>query len=163
MEAYLRAYSEAYGLETVALRFSNAYGPWSIHKSSVVAAFIKAYLKGGPMRINGSGEQTRDFVHVEDIAAVVLECLDAPAERVAGEVFQVGAGQETSLLQLARLLFDVGSGQGPIEHAVPSPGDVPRNVSDIGRARAVLGYEPRVALHDGLAETVQWFRHNWRA
>ena len=158
VEAYLRAYGAAYGLEGVALRFANAYGPRSAHKSSVVSAFVRAYLSGGPLVIRGDGHQTRDFVYVSDIAAAVLACLDASAEAVAGEVFQVGTGRETSLLDLAETLFEVGGRSVPIAHQQPSAGDVPRNVSDISKARRVLGYEPRVDLRDGLAETLEWFR-----
>ena len=162
IEAYLRAYGQAYGLEGVALRFANAYGPWSAHKNSVVAAFVKAYMGGGPLIIRDTGEQTRDFVYASDVAAMVLACLDAPAELVAGEIFQVGTGQETSLLELARLLFEVGGAEVPIAHEAASPGDVPRNVSDISKSRRVLGFAPQVALRDGLRQTLAWFRDNWR-
>jgi UDP-glucose 4-epimerase len=163
MEAYLRAYYEAFGVESVSLRFANAYGPYSAHKSAVVAAFIKRYLAGGPLRINGTGEQTRDFVHIDDVAAIVLACLEAPADTIANQVLQVGTGTETSLLQLAELIFEAGGSAVPIDHSPPSPGDVPRNVSDITKARELLGYEPRVALGGGIADTLQWFRENWRA
>lgn len=161
IEAYLRAYGQAYGLDGVALRFANAYGPWSAHKTSVVAAFVKAYVRGGPLLIRGSGEQTRDFVFVDDVSAMVLACLDAPAQDVAGETFQVGSGVETSLQQLARLLFEVGGGEVPVEHGEPSPGDVPRNVSNIAKAQRALGWSPSVSLRDGLAQTVAWFRDSW--
>jgi UDP-glucose 4-epimerase len=162
VEAYLRAYFEAYTLETVALRFSNAFGPWSAHKTSVVAAFVKAYLRGGPIQINGTGRQTRDFVHVDDVTSVVLACLDAPAQNVAGEVFHVGTGRETSLLDLAQLIFDVYGHQVEIEFAPASPGDVPRNVSDVSKARHILGYAPQVELRDGIGRTLRWFNDNWR-
>jgi UDP-glucose 4-epimerase len=157
-EAYLRAYHHAFGMETVALRFANAYGTWSAHKTSVIAAFVKAYLRGGPLVINGTGRQTRDFVHVDDVAAMVIACLDAPADLVAGEIFQVGSGTETSLNQLAKLLFRVGGRAVPIEHGPASPGDVPRNYSDIMKARQVLGFAAKVGLRDGLLRTLDWFR-----
>lgn len=162
IEAYLRAYHEAYGMASVALRFANAYGPWSAHKSSVAAAFIKAYLRGGPLIIRGTGDQTRDYVYVSDIAAVVLACLDAPASAISGDVFQVGTGVETSLRELADILFEVGGGSVPIQREPASLGDVARNVSSIGHAREVLGWAPIVPLRDGLAQTVDWFRANWR-
>jgi UDP-glucose 4-epimerase len=162
IETYLRAYQAAYGLSGVALRFANAYGPWSAHKGSVVAAFIRAYLAGGPLIIRGDGRQTRDFVHVDDVAAIVLACLDAPAELVTNQIFQVGTGQETSLLELAQTLFEVGGGPVPIRHEPPSAGDVPRNVSDISKATRVLHYSPKIGLSDGLADTLDWFRGNWR-
>ena len=162
IEAYLRAYGQAYRMEGVALRFANAYGPWSGHKNSVVAAFIKAYLAGGPLIVRGTGEQTRDFIHVADVSAMVAACLDAPAELVASQVFQVGTGHETSLLELARQLFEAGGAQVPIQHKAASPGDVPRNVSDISRATETLGFAPRVGLAEGLRQTIEWFRDNWR-
>jgi UDP-glucose 4-epimerase len=158
VEAYLKAYTAAYGLEGVSLRFSNAYGPWSRHKTSVVASFIRAYLYGGPLIVKGDGTQTRDFVHTSDVAAAVLAALDAPADSVAGEVFQVATGVETSLLALAELIFEAGGGSVPIEHQPPSAGDVSRNVSDISKARRVLAYEPGVELAEGVAATLHWFR-----
>lgn len=158
VEAYLRAYTEAYAMEGVALRFSNAYGPYSAHKTSVVASFIRAYLDGGPLVIRGDGQQTRDFVHVADVAAAVIAALDADAASVSGEVFQVATGIETSLIELAELLFEVGGAPVEIRHEAPSAGDVPRNVNDISKARRVLGYQPAVSLGDGLASTLDWFR-----
>lgn len=157
-EAYLRAYHHVHGIEGVALRFANAYGPRSAHKSSVVAAFVRAYLDGGPIVIRGDGRQTRDFVHVTDVTSVVVAALDAPSASVAGEVFQVGTGRETAVLELAEQLFEVGGHSVQIEHQPPSAGDVPRNVSDISKAQRILNYEPRVALRDGLADTLDWFR-----
>ena len=158
IESYLRAYGDAYGLEAVALRFANAYGPWSAHKTSAISAFVKAYLAGGPLTIRGTGAQTRDFVYLDDVVSVVLACLDAPAEKIRGEVFQVGTGEETSLNELVAMLFEVGGGTVEVEHLDQSPGDVPRNVSDISKARRVLGYEPAAPLAEGLRQTVEWFR-----
>jgi UDP-glucose 4-epimerase len=163
VEAYLRAYGKAYGLETIGLRFANAYGPRSAHKSSVVASFVKAYLGGGPLEIRGSGEQTRDFIHVSDVAAMLLTCLDAPPGLVAGEILQVGTGVETSLLTLAQTLFEVGGHEVAIEHREPSAGDVARSVGDVEKARRVLGWTASVALQDGVDETLKWFREHWRA
>ncbi len=162
VEAYLRAYGAAYGLEGVSLRFSNAFGPWSAHKTSVVASFIRSYLAGGPLVIRGDGRQTRDFVHTADVAAAVLAALDAPPEKVAGETFQVATGIETSLLELAEMVFEAGGARCEIVHEPPSAGDVPRNFSDISKARRVLGYEPAVELREGLATTLQWFREHHR-
>ena len=100
------------------------------------------------------------FVHVNDITAMVLACLDAPAEKVAGETFQVGTGRETTLLELAAAIMRAGGEDVAIQHAAPSPGDVARNVSDISKAERVLGYTPRVTLETGIAGTLEWFRDN---
>ncbi len=157
IEAYLRAYGAAYGMATVALRFSNAYGPWSAHKESAVASFIRAYLEGGPIVIRGSGKQTRDYVHVDDVAAAVISAADR-APIVAGEIFQIGTGVETSLAELLAMLFQAGGGPVPVTHEPASAGDVARNVSDISKARELLDFDPRVELRAGLASTLEWFR-----
>lgn len=157
VEAYLHAYHRSYGLVATALRFSNAYGPYSLHKVSVVAAMTKAYLAGRPLSIYGDGSQTRDFVHVDDLVALVLLAIEAPREQVAGEVFQAGTGRETSVAELARELLRAGRLPGTIEHLPPRHGDVARSFSDVSKAERVLGYRPSVALSDGLRSTIHWF------
>jgi UDP-glucose 4-epimerase len=156
-EGYLHAYHESYGVATTALRFSNSYGPYSLHKISVVAAFTKACLAGRALTVYGDGSQTRDFVHVDDLVDLLLRVVDAPAELVAGEVFQAGTGRETSVRRLAETLLAVGGRPGSIEYLPPRHGDVARNYSDISKAAERLGYRPRVELADGLRRTIEWF------
>ena len=86
-----------------------------------------------------------------------MAVLDAADEAVSGQTFQLGSGRETSLLDLAEVLFAAGGKRVPIEHRAPSAGDVARNYSDIGKARTVLGYAPAVELADGLRQTLDWF------
>lgn len=157
-EGYVMAYAESYGLAASAIRFSNSYGPYALHKVSVVAAFMKAYLAGRPLVVYGDGSQTRDFVHVDDLVAQLLLTLDAPADLVAGEIFQAGSGRETSVLTLAQTLLEVGGRPGRIEHAPARHGDVARSSSDIRKAARILGYRPRVELPEGLTRTLAWFR-----
>ena len=90
------------GWPPCALRFSNAYGPRSLHKRSVVAAWLRAALGGESVTIHGDGGQTRDFVHVDDLARRRQAALLAPVDTVAGELFQVGTGRETTIAGLAR-------------------------------------------------------------
>jgi UDP-glucose 4-epimerase len=156
-EAYAQAYAATYGIAACALRFSNAYGPFSLHKKSVVAAWLRAALGGEPITIHGDGEQTRDFVYVEDLGRAVLSALDAPEERVAGELFQAGTGRETTVNELAA---EIGRAIGrPIDvrREPARAGDVRRNVSRVDKAAAVLGYRAEVALDEGLARTARWF------
>jgi UDP-glucose 4-epimerase len=156
-EAYCQAYAATYGIAACALRFSNAYGPFSLHKKSVVAAWLRAALGGEPVTIHGDGEQTRDFVFSGDLAAAVVAALDAPEEVVAGELFQVGTGRETTINELAAA---IGAAVGrPIEivHEATRAGDVRRNVSRVDKAAARLGYRAAVALDEGLARTARWF------
>lgn len=156
-EAYCQAYAATYGLAACALRFSNAYGPRSLHKKSVVAAWLRAALTGGPITIHGDGHQTRDFVFVDDLAAAVVAALDAPEAVVAGELFQVGTGRETTINALAGSIGRAAGRELEVRHAAGRPGDVRRNVSRVDKAATVLGYRARVGLDEGLERTAAWF------
>jgi UDP-glucose 4-epimerase len=157
-EAYCQAYAATYGMAACALRFSNAYGPRSLHKKSVVAAWLRAALAGEPVTIHGDGEQTRDFVFVEDLAAAVVAAIDAPEEIVAGELFQVGTGRETTINALAVAVGRAVGRDLEIQHAQARAGDVRRNVSRVDKAADRLGYRAAFQLDDGLAETAAWFK-----
>ncbi len=156
-EAYVSAYASTYGIAGCALRFSNAYGPRSLHKKSVLASWLRAAIAGDPITIYGDGEQTRDFVHVDDLAAAIEAALGAPASSVAGRVFQVGTGRETSVNELARALEGAVGRSLPIRHEPSRAGDVERNVSRVDRAATVLRWRAGIALADGLASTATWF------
>ena len=156
-EAYCQAYAATYGMAACALRFSNAYGPRSLHKKSVVAAWLRASLAGEPVTIHGDGEQTRDFVFVGDLAAAVVAALDAPEAVVAGELFQVGTGRETTINELAIAIGEAVGRPLEVRHAPARAGDVRRNVSRVDKAAAGLGYRAFVALEAGLVETARWF------
>jgi UDP-glucose 4-epimerase len=156
-EAYCQAYAATYGMAACALRFSNAYGPRSLHKKSVVAAWLRAALAGEPVTIHGDGEQTRDFVFADDLGAAVVAAIDAPEEIVAGELFQVGTGRETTINALAVAVGRAVGRDLEIHHAPARAGDVRRNVSRVDKAADRLGYRAAVPLEAGLAETAAWF------
>jgi UDP-glucose 4-epimerase len=154
-EVYGHAFQVAYGLPFTAVRFSNVYGPFSLHKTSVVAAFVRQAIAGEPITINGDGRQTRDFVHVDDLVGGILGALAAPPK--APRLVQLGSGVETSVLELVEAL-ERAVGRSLVRvHGPTRPGDVSRNVSDISGARIELGYEPKVGLAEGVAATVRWF------
>lgn len=154
-EGYCSAYFASYGLPTVALRFSNVYGPGSYQKGSVVAAFLRCVLAGTPLVIRGDGRQTRDFLHVDDLCQAVLA---AAARDCSGRVFHIAAGHETTIGDLAATILRVTGSTGPVEHHPALVGEVRRNCARIDRARDVLGYAPAVALEDGLRRTWAWFQ-----
>jgi len=156
-EAYVAAYAATYGLAACALRFSNAYGPRSLHKKSVVATWMRATLSGAPLTIHGDGEQTRDFVHVDDLAAAVMAALDAPERRVTGGVFQVGTGRETTVNELASALETALGRPLDTRHEPVRAGDVLRNASRVDRAAEHLGWRSSISLTDGLQMTAAWF------
>jgi UDP-glucose 4-epimerase len=162
VEGYLHAYAESYGMATLSLRFANAYGPYSLHKRSVVPAFILAALRGRPLTVHGDGRQGRDLVHADDLVALIMAALDAPPEGIAGRVLQAGSGRLTSIRDLAEAIAGaVGGAIGDevrIARAEPREGDVQGAACDVTLGRELLGWQPRVPLTDGLCRAVDWFR-----
>jgi UDP-glucose 4-epimerase len=158
-EAYCRAFAAAFGMDTVALRFSNVYGPFSAHKKNAVPTFIKHCLSGDPIVIYGDGGQTRDFIHVEDLADAILRA--STAEGIGGEVFQVATGVETSIADVASLVKDVVGGETEIRFEDKRAGEVYRSRADIGKARRVLGFDPKIDLREGIGRTSAWYREHW--
>ena len=158
-EAYCSAYFRTFGVETVALRFGNVYGPLSSHKSSVIARFIKRAMRGEVLEIYGDGTQTRDFIYVEDLTRAVK--LAATAEGVGGEVFQIATNAETSVREmideLLPVLATVGIKDIEVRQTAPRLGDVMRNYSDTSKAARMLGWQSEVDLEEGLRRTVRWF------
>jgi len=158
-EGYCSAYHHCFGVETVVLRFGNVYGEGSGHKSSVVAKFIREALAGRPMEIYGDGTQTRDFIHISDLVAAIRQAANVPG--IGGETFQIATAAETTVQELADELSAAMEAEGLPRPALgrgPSRrGDVARNYSDTAKARARLGWEARVGLHDGLRRTVRFF------
>lgn len=154
-EGYCLAYYGSWGLGTVVLRFANVYGPYSVHKSSVVAKFFKDILVKGEITIHGDGQQTRDFVYVGDLARSIQLALESG---VQGEVFQVASGKETSISELATLVQElVVAPYVEVQFGPLRQGDVCRNYSVVDKARRVLGWAPRVDLKKGLDKTFAWW------
>jgi len=160
-ELYCRVFSTLYHLETVCLRPFNVYGPRqnpASEYSGVVSRFVERLLAGDPPVIEGDGEQSRDFVFVDDIVAACLLAAEAPG--VGGRVFNVGSGRATTINDLARLLAKaVAPGKAiPPVYREARPGDVRLSLASIDEARRRLGYAPSVELADGLARTAEWLR-----
>jgi UDP-glucose 4-epimerase len=156
-EAYCQAYAGSFGMRTVALRFSNVYGPFSAHKKNAVPNFIKRCLRGEPLDVYGDGSQTRDFIHVDDLCDGIVRALDAG---LGGEVFQLATGVETSVLELAELARRVTGVAGDLRFHPGRAGEVYKSRADISKARRLLGFEPRVGLAEGVDRTAAWYRDN---
>ena len=155
-EAYCSAFAASHGLNTVALRFSNVYGPRSYSKGSVIPIFIRQILDGKPVTIYGDGDQTRDFVHALDIAKAIHLSL---TKKGLGnfELIQIGTGQETSINELYEKLEKIFAGKGyTLEsfHAKERQGEIRRSYNDITKAKRILGFKPTIALEQGLKDTV---------
>lgn len=151
-EAYCSAFFRTYGVETVTLRFSNVYGPGSSRKSSAVAKFIKDGLSGEPMTVYGDGTQTRDFIFVQDLVGAIFKA--GTVDGVAGELFQISTGVETSINDLISNLEKTFANNGrffpPCQFSKARNGDVRRNYSDPSKAKSLLGWAVSVSLKDGL-------------
>jgi UDP-glucose 4-epimerase len=157
-EAYCSAYARTFGVATVALRFGNVYGPGSAHKESVVAKFIRHAFAGEALPVYGDGNQTRDFVFVEDLVRAIR--LASTATDVGGEVFQIAAARETTVIELATALATALVAEGLPEPRIDFQsarlGDVRRNYADTSKARRLLGWTPQIDLGEGLRRTVRW-------
>ncbi|HNQ35290.1 MAG TPA: NAD-dependent epimerase/dehydratase family protein [bacterium] len=158
-EHYGYIFTRQFGLPVTCLRYFNVFGERQSLEDEyavVIPKFITCMLKGERPPVHGDGTQSRDFTPVENVAEATLLAVRNPA--AAGLVFNVGCGREHSILNLvAELNRILGSNLEPLFTPV-RPGDVMRTLADIGRARRVLGYEPRVSFADGLARTVEYFK-----
>jgi UDP-glucose 4-epimerase len=159
-EGLLRAFNDMHGLDYVALRYFNVYGPrMDIHGryTEVLVRWMERLARGEPPIIFGDGLQTMDMVHVRDVARANILAAVAPSSDVA---LNVASGTETSLLDLARLLARV-MGHGhlvPVHQEARSVNPVPKRLADVSRARELIGFTATHPLEDGIAELVDWWR-----
>ena len=157
-EAYCSAFFGSYGLNTVALRFSNVYGPWSYHKGSVVAQFLRNLMQGEPLIVYGDGTQTRDFVYVDDLVEAILL---ADRAETPGEVFQIASGIETSILTLLQAIkAAIPEVALDVQFRPSRAGEISRNYANIDKARRRMGFNPKTELHQGLVTTWKWFKEH---
>jgi nucleoside-diphosphate-sugar epimerase len=155
-EAYCRAFFKVYGLETVALRYFNVFGPRQDPQSAyaaVIPRFITALLEERPPLIYGDGEQSRDFTYIDNVVDANL--LAAAAPDVGGQTFNIACEQRISLNALLDELREIIGSAVEAEHAEPRPGDIRHSLAGIARAREALGYEPAIDLREGLTRTVE--------
>jgi len=157
-ENYCRVFCEVYGLETVCLRYFNVYGPRQTYGpySGVITIFVNQLLDNQPLIIHGDGEQTRDFVNIQDVVDATMLALTRKS--AVGEVFNIGKGIATSINQVANMLQEI-TGKTRLEpiHTNPRTGDIRHSYADITKAIKILGYNPKVELKDGLAQFVKWY------
>ena len=154
-EGYCLAYHGSWGLGTVVLRFANVYGPFSAHKSSVVACFFRDIERTGKITIDGDGLQTRDFIYVNDLCQAILLALESD---VSGEVFQIATGIETSIAELAQMVQAIVGKEVGIRQAPARQGDIRKNYSTIAKVQRLLGWAPQVSLTEGLSRVYEWWR-----
>lgn len=160
-EQYMISFYQVYGLETVALRYFNVFGPRqnaNSEYSAVLAKFIGQMLSGERPTIQGDGEQSRDFTYIENVVQANLLAMQAPAEKVAGKVFNAATGRRIDLNQTYHILQELTGFSQPPNYGPPRTGDVKHSLADISRANEAFGYEPTIDFASGLKKTVEWYR-----
>ncbi|MFL5540224.1 MAG: SDR family oxidoreductase [Longimicrobiaceae bacterium] len=165
-ELYAGVFHRVYGMETIGLRYFNVFGPRQDPDgpyAAVVPRWVGNLLEGRPCRINGDGENSRDFTYIDNVvdANLLAAAVEDPA--AVGEVYNVAYGQRTTLNELFSLIREVVARHRPeAAEAVPAygpfaPGDVRHSLADLAKSRRLLGYEPTVDVRAGLAEAVAWY------
>ena len=163
-ELYMQSYWRVYGLETVCLRYFNIFGPRQVPDSpysGVMAKFILQMMQGERPTIFGDGEQGRDFTYVENAVQGNLKAVAAPAEKVAGRVFNIACGERHTLNETYAIISGLLGYPEPPLHGPVRTGDVRDSLADIGAAREAFGYEPAVRFAEGLRRTVEWYREEF--
>ena len=163
VEYYMSYFARVHGLDTIALRYANVYGPrQDPHgEAGVVAIFCQRILAGTPLTAYGDGMQTRDYVYVGDVARANLlaaEITLPEAGRLDNRGFNIGTGVETSVVALARGLQNAAGSQVPLQHADARAGEQRQSCLAIDKSAEVLGWTPQISLADGLKATLEFFR-----
>ena len=160
-ELYMQSFYRCYGLETVTLRYFNVFGPRqdpTSQYSGVMSKFITAMLRGEQPTIYGDGTQSRDFTFIENVVSANLLACQAPAEKVAGKVFNIACGDRVDLNQTFAALKKIIGYKGEAAYDAPRAGDIKHSLADITRAKQALGFKVLVGFEEGLRRTVEWYR-----
>lgn len=158
-ELYCEAFSRLFGLDTIALRYFNIFGPRqdpASQYSAVIPKFISALLGGESPVIFGDGEQSRDFTYIENVVHANLLACEAGPE-AAGKVINCACGERATLNEIAQIVKEILKSDIPVRYSEPRPGDVKHSLASLERAEKLLGYVPKVALREGLDKLVPWY------
>jgi len=158
-EQYGRLFFQLYGLDTISLRYFNVFGPkqdpTSLY-SAVIPKFIEALLHNRSPVVFGDGEQSRDFIYIDDVIQANLLALSVG--HLHGEVINIGCGRGTSLNQLLNILQEIFSLKVSPIYQRPRQGDVRHSLSDIRKGKQLLNYDPKIEIEIGLKKTVEYFQ-----
>ena len=160
-EHYLASYTKVFGLETVSLRYFNVFGPRqdpSSQYSGVLARFISLMLAGKAPTIYGDGLTSRDFVYIDNVVSANLLAAKAPADKVAGKIFNVATGKRTTLLEAFAEIKRILGFPGEVNHEPERTGDIKHSGASIAAAEGAFGYKVVADLAYGLEKTIAWAR-----
>ena len=157
------AYSATYNVPITITRCSNNYGPYQ-YPEKLIPLFVTNALEDKPLPVYGSGKNRRDWIHVQDHCEALNALLEAPADRVNGETFNIGSGKEWNVLEITeRILRLTGKPASLVRHVEDRPGHDRRYALDCSKIERVVGWRPRRGFEEGLADTVRWYeeRRDW--
>ncbi len=158
-EQYCVVFAKTFGLETVALRYFNVFGPRQHPESqyaTVIPKFMQSAYRGEPLQVHWDGKQSRDFTYIENV--IQANFIAAVKPGISGEVFNIARGENYSLLDIIRALEKIVGRKLQREHFPMRTGDVRKTYADIRKAKKLMGYSPRIGLAEGLAKTWEWFK-----
>ena len=162
-EAYLQAYSDAYGLETVSLRYFNVFGPrqdpFGVY-AAVIPAFVSKLMKNESPVVFGDGEQSRDFCFIDNVCSANWLAAHAPAKNCDGKPINIACHESVSLNQIIRKLRELLKTDIPAVYQPERVGDVKHSLADIRQAEAKIGYVPLIKFDEGLEKAIDWYREN---
>lgn len=161
-ELYAANFFRTYGMKTIGLRYFNIFGPWQSPEgpyAAVIPLFIEAMLSGKEIFIDGDGNQTRDFTYIDNAVQANIKALFADNPRSYGKVFNIAAGHNINLNQLAQLLSEITGYNKRPAHRPPRKGDIRNSLADVSLAEKHFGYKPEISVEEGLKKTVEWFKN----
>lgn len=155
------SYVLTHDIPGVIIRPFNNFGPRQ-HLEKVVPRFITSCILGEPLTIHGDGSASRDWVYAEDTARAIDLAIHAPLEKVKGEVFNVGTGRDTSVLEIARIISAEFGSRESLDFILERYGQVQKHISSTAKAENVLGFRTSIIFEEGLTETIRWYVDNRR-
>ncbi|MFB6200102.1 MAG: GDP-mannose 4,6-dehydratase [Candidatus Nanohaloarchaea archaeon] len=153
-EAYCKAYSSSYNIETVCLRFANVYGPYSKGKNDVISIFLRNIIQNKELQIYGDGEQTRDFIHVRDVCKAIENMIETESNDI---VYNLGSGESISVNDLVDLIDRIADHEVKVNHKSQREGDIKHMETDISRISSELDFQPSVDLKEGIKDTFEYW------
>ncbi len=162
-EYYGSVFAQVFGLDTIALRYFNVFGPYQDPASTYAAAipaFVTKILNDQPPTVYGDGEQSRDFTFIDNVVEANLKAARCP-HQTGGAVVNIACGEALTVNQIIAMINEILGKDIEPKYEPPRAGDVKHSLADITAARNVIGYEPIVSFRDGLTQAIAWYREHW--
>ena len=151
------SYIITYEIPGIILRPFNNYGPRQ-HLEKVIPRFIVRALKNEPLIIHGTGKNTRDWIFVTDCCGAIDAIINAPREKVMGQIFNIGTGEAVEIEKIAKFVKEFTGSSSPIQHVPDRPGQVKRHISNTQKIQNITNWQPRFSFEEGIKKTIEWYK-----